>query len=160
MGPSKTGLQALSIARTQIGVTEVPANSNWGPKVSKYLASVGLHSAAPWCMAFMHWCFREVGVVLGGYGSVGYFQDWASRQGDLVTRPFKGDIVCYKFDSDDWPDHVGIVEKVLALRWKDRIFAGWVQTIEGNTSLGNDSNGGKVMRRRRWISRAKFARIL
>ena len=151
---------ALARAVKEIGVTEVPAGSNWGPRVSQYLAAAGWKTPAPWCMAFVQWCFKQVGVNrLGGGASVGFFEDWAERHGYLVKRPFAGDVVCYRWGADDWPDHTGFVEKVLAVRWRNGQFVGWVRTIEGNTAVGNDSNGGKVMRRWRWISRAKFARI-
>ena len=50
----------------------------------------------------------------------------------------------------DWdgglPDHVGIVIRVAG----DEL-----HTVEGNTAVGNDSDGGEVMRRRR--SRALVA---
>lgn len=45
----------LSIARSQIGLTEIPKGSNWGKHVQKYLASVGIFAPAAWCMAFVYW---------------------------------------------------------------------------------------------------------
>lgn len=153
--------KALAIAKKELGVHEVPPNSNWGPRVKVYLKSAGWTTPAPWCMAFMHWCFEQAGMKIGGGASVGFFEDWARKHknGEIVKRPFKGDLVCYRFDSDNWPDHVGIVERVLALRWRHKVFVGWVQIIEGNTGVGNDANGGKVMRRRRWVKRCKFVRL-
>ena len=91
--------------------------------------------------------------------SVGQFLNWAGGVGDIVTRPFRGDLVCYRWDADNWPDHIGFVERVLALRWKGKAFVGWVSVIEGNTSLTSNDNGGKVMRRRRWVNRCSFVRI-
>ena len=41
------------------------------------------------------------------------------------------------------PDHVGIVI---------RRTAGALDTVEGNTAVGNDSDGGEVMRRRRSLA--------
>ena len=38
------------------------------------------------------------------------------------------------------PDHVGIVVRALGTA---------LETVEGNTAVGNDSDGGEVMRRRR-----------
>lgn len=155
---------ALERAITQLGVTEHPAGSNDGPEIRKYRASVspGL-PPGPWCMYFVHWCFAPW-VKLGGWGSVQAFTEWVKRTDDLtipVGRPLRGDIVAYDWDGPgNWYDHVGIVEKVLALRWRGKVFAGWVQTVEGNTSVGNDSNGGMVMRRRRWIKKATFARVI
>lgn len=152
-------LAALAKARTQLGVHEVPAGSNWGVHVREYLASAGILTPAPWCMAFVHWSYAKCGVKLGGWAGVQNFLDWAEANGYEVRRPFKGDLVCYDWNSDRWHDHVGFVDRVLALRWKGKEFVGWVRTIEGNTAVGNDSNGGKVMYRWRWIKSAKFVRI-
>lgn len=153
--------RALDWARSQIGVTEDPPNSNWGPQVKKYLASAGWRSPAPWCAAFVCWCYGKAGrkLTFPNRASVGFFLDWARKNGREVARPMAGDLVCYRFDSDDWPDHIGFVEKVRIVRWLGGKFAGYVVTIEGNTSFGNDANGGKVMRRRRWHSRCSYVRI-
>lgn len=153
---------ALDKAVTQLGVHEEPPNSNWGPMVSQYLKSAGFNSPAPWCMAFVHWCYlRGAGHDLPGHALVQAFDDWAKGAGDIVVRPFRGDIVCYDWNNDHWDDHVGIVVRVLALRWSGRVFVGYIKTIEGNTSVGNDSDGGKVMYRYRWIRgfSAKFVRV-
>jgi hypothetical protein len=151
--------QALEIARKELGVTENPRGSNWGPRVSQYLKSAGILFPAPWCMAFVHWAFERAGVHLSGAASVQRFHDWANKNGYIVKRPFKGDVVCYDWNADNWDDHVGFVDRVLAIRWRGNAFAGWVKTIEGNTAVGNDSNGGKVMVRYRWIKKAVFVRI-
>lgn len=155
---------ALRRAITQLGVCEHPPGTNSGPMVNRYLSSVGLGPGYPWCMAFVHWCYQYVngfsnGVTLGGYGSVEKFEQWAAANGEIVARPLRADIVCYDWEGNGWADHVGIVVKVLAVRWRGAQFVGWVKAIEGNTAVGNDSNGGKVMYRYRWIKNAKFARI-
>ena len=144
--------QALLYAIAEIGVRESPSGSNSGPRVNEYLASAGLGPGYPWCMAFLHFCFRRAGLVLDhpNLASVGFFESWARSNGYLVPTPERGDLVCYRFDGDDWPDHVGIVE---------RVEGGTIYTVEGNTALGNDANGGMVMRRSRPLHRVKFARI-
>ena len=146
------GIAALEIAKREVGVKET--SPNWGARVKQYLAAAGVYSPAPWCISFLCWCFERAGhpITAPGRASVGMFETWAARQGYLVKRPFKGDIVCYRWDGDDWPDHAGIVERVLALRWRGGAFIGLVQTIEGNSS-------DAVRRRVRWIQRAKFVRI-
>lgn len=162
LGPSKVGLLALNIAQGQTGVREVPLDSNNGPEVRLYLKSVGLTPPAPWCLAFLHWCFRQAGRTLGGHGLVQAFEDWAAANGEIVARPYRGDCVCYDWNADGWADHVGIIEHVLALRWRGKVFAGWVQTIEGNTSrgtAGSQSDGDGVYRRRRWVGTCKFVRV-
>ena len=50
------------------------------------------------------------------------------------------------------PEHIGIVEKSLG--------GGQFHCIEGNTAVGNDSNGGQVMRRLRYVSQVNgFGRV-
>lgn len=155
-------------AHTQIGVTEHPAGSNDGPEIRGYRNTVapGL-PPGPWCMYFVHWCFSPW-VQLGGWGSVPNFLAWAQTKAptvEIVTRPFKGDIVCFDWDANDWYDHVGIVDRVLALRWRGKTFTGWIRTVEGNTSpgvSGSQSNGGCVAVRKRWVNRTdkvKFVRV-
>jgi hypothetical protein len=49
-------------------------------------------------------------------------------------------------------DHIGIVEQDLG--------NGLFQTIEGNTAVGNNSDGGEVMRRQRHILQVNgFGRV-
>lgn len=155
--------RALERAKKEVGVKEQPPGSNWGPRVSTYIKSTGYNFPLPWCLAFVHWCYAIEGKELGGRALVQAFDNWAGQNGYLVThpeRPLKGDIVCYDWEANNWDDHVGIVDKVLALRYsKDGNFIGWVRTVEGNTAFGNDSNGGQVQIRYRWIKSAKFARI-
>jgi hypothetical protein len=89
----------------------------------------------------------------GGTASVGMFRDWARSMGYIVTRPFRGDHVLFQFTSDTWPDHIGIVEKVLRL---GPVLI--LQTLEGNTSPdagGSQSDGGGVYRRRRVVRTSK-----
>lgn len=153
-------LAALTTARTQLGVVE--KTPNWSKQIALYLKSTDISFPAAWCMAFVHWSFLQAGVTLGGGASVGNFRQWAARNGEIVSRPFKGDVVCYDWNGDGWPDHVGLVERVLALRWRGKVFAGWIQTIEGNTSsgsAGSQSDGGGVYRRRRWAGNCTFVRV-
>lgn len=56
---------ALEIAISQVGVMEQPLGSDRGPQVDLYLASVELGPGYFWCMAFVHWCFREAAGALG-----------------------------------------------------------------------------------------------
>lgn len=154
---TKVGIYALKTALTQVGVKEDPAGSNWGPLVKIYLASVGWYKPAPWCMAFVHWCFKVNGRDLGGGASVGYFFEWAKAKGLVVTRPFKGDVVIYNFDDNDWPDHAGIAYKIISVPGLRKY--GIAKVVEGNTSENSDSNGGQVQLRTRSLRKCKFVRI-
>lgn len=94
-----------------------------------------------------------------GTASVGFFVDYARRLGWVVTRPLRGDRVAFQFTSDNWPDHVGIIERVLRL---GPVLI--LQTLEGNTSPeagGSQDDGDGVYRRRRVVraSRVIFVRV-
>ncbi len=157
--------KALRSARTQIGVTEHPYGSNRGPKVDEYqeATDAGVHGF-PWCAAFASWNLKRAGynvTQIHNRASVGYFLKWAQEKGYVVKRPLRGDLVCYKFDHDNWPDHIGHVERVLSLRPLGYFL---LQTVEGNTSFdsaGSQSNGGAVARKRRMVkaSSVDFIRI-
>jgi hypothetical protein len=153
------GICALERSKRYVGVKEEPPGSNRGPLIDRWLRDAGVPPGNPWCMAFVRAMFRECGRILGGGASVGRFEQWAHEHGELVKRPFRGDVVCYRFDSDDWPDHVGLVDRVLAVRWLGGRFVGTIRTVEGNTAHGNDANGGQVQVRYRSALRCTFARI-
>lgn len=155
-------LRALNHARSYIGVREAVGKPNRGALIDTWNLASGVPVGSPWCMSFVRAMYAKAGVTLGGGASVGNFEAWAKQHGELVSRPFKGDVVCYDWNGDGWPDHVGLVERVLALRWRGRVFVGWVQTVEGNTSSGSrgsQDNGDGVYRRRRWATTCKFARV-
>lgn len=154
-------IRALNSALRDVGVKENPPNSNWGPRVSQYLRAAGINFPAPWCAAFITYHLRRVGytVTTPGPASVENWVQWASKHGAIVSRPLRGDLVSYDWNADNWYDHMGFVVRVLALRWRGKVFVGLVRTLEGNTSVGNDSNGGEVMIRYRWIQRSQFMRL-
>jgi hypothetical protein len=138
------GIKALKWAIEQIGTTESPAGSNWGPKIGEWITFTGYSFPVYWCGCFA--CYAVVKV--GGakiptrirIGYTGYITaDANAGVNGLTAVPFSqaraGDIVVYSFD------HIGLVERVDG----DTLFA-----IEGNTSSGSSgsqSNGGGVFRR-------------
>lgn len=174
---SRIGRAALAYGRLFVGITENPAGSNHGPTVRRQdktgkwwtggidywcRQANGIPGGYPWCAAFATGCFRAVGREIGDArrASVGFFEAWARQHGMLVERPFAGDLVCYRFDRDDWPDHIGIVDKVLSLPRGGRPYL--VRVLEGNTSrgvAGSQSNGGGVYLRTRLAYRCRFVRI-
>src|SRR5574337_552714 len=173
-GASKIGLKAVIYAQAFVGVSEQPPGSNHGPPLVRQdvngvvrqggidfwcKTANGIPGGYPWCSAFATTAFKMAGRVIGDprRASVGFFEAWASKHGYLVTRPYRGDLVCYRFDADNWPDHIGIVQKVLRLPRLGTPFL--IRTVEGNTSMSSNDNGGKVMVRTRWAYRCKFVRI-
>jgi hypothetical protein len=102
----------------------------------------------PWCAIFASYCFDVGGGVVlcrGWHGAgvgprgVAYVPTlaaWLRATGRAVAEPQPGDLAIFDWDGG-LPDHVGIV-----------IHAdGELRTVEGNTAVGDDSNGGEVMRR-------------
>lgn len=143
-------MKALSFAWGERGVKEV-GFTNRGKRVDQYQRADNLPGVGyAWCMAFVQWCYKMAGRPLPTLTpSVGFFVDWARRAGFVVTSPRRGDIVCFNFDADNWPDHVGFVLKVPR-------FMPWIQTIEGNTSpdsRGSQADGGQVAVKRRFKSK-------
>lgn len=158
-------LRALRRARIYVGVREQPPGSNRGLLIDRWnRAAIGTVGVS-WCASFVHGMFLAVGRTLPGGASVGAIGAWARSVGDLVLRPRKADLVCFDWSGGTiFADHIGFVEKVLALRFKNGRFTGYIQTIEGNTggtNAGSQSNGDGVYRRRRWVVgiSAQFVRV-
>lgn len=138
--------ELLNVARSQLGVTEIPFGSNQ----VLYASWAGIPGQA-WCGAFVCWCLEKVGVldipkfVWTPSGAQSY-----QNAGRWDHTPSIGDVVFFT-----WPEvgricHVGFVE---ALR-ED----GGVVTIEGNTDERGGGTGGKVMRHVRRASMTGFGR--
>ena len=137
---SGTVSDILSIAKKEIGYKESPANSN----KTKFGAWYGLDGYA-WCVMFVQWVFHQGGVSLPvKTASCTQLMNAAKSSSMWVTSGYQpGDVVIYDWGGDKVPDHCGIVESVSSSS---------VVAIEGNTSVGNDSDGGQVMRRTRSTS--------
>lgn len=137
----KTVDDLLRVAVGEIGYSESPPSSNQ----NKYGHWYGMNYV-PWCAIFISYCFDRVSLTLPIRTAKGfaYCQDgvyWFQRQGRWFSKPQVGDIAFYCWRGDGIADHVGIVERIES--------NGSVVSIEGNTAVGNDSNGGQVMRRHR-----------
>jgi hypothetical protein len=142
----------IEIALSQIGTKEDPANSN----KTEYGAWFGLDGVA-WCGIFVSWVYAMAGRQLPNIGfskgfakcqtAVKYFRE----HNMITTTPVMGDIVFFDWNNDERYDHTGIyLKEVDALNF---------DTIEGNTAIGNDSNGGEVMPRTRKYSHAIFVHV-
>lgn len=162
-GQLTKGQVALKAAITQLGETEHPAGSNQ----SKFTAWYGVIGA--WCNMFVTWCYQGLGSSFkrgNRYAYVPYMRNdaVAGRNGlTVTTAPRSGDPIAF-----DWPgesrgtaDHTGLYADESDLRrWAPqalleaihdfgRLGPGEFWTVEGNTAVGNDSNGGIVMIRKR-----------
>lgn len=145
---SRLSEKTLQIAITQIGVQEVPKNSNAGADVEKYLKSVGLGKGYSWCMAFVYWCAVEASKQLNTINTLqktgGVLAMWNARPLLRVKVPQPGDIMI--LDYGGGLGHTGIVEKVAGTK---------IHTIEGNTNDEGSREGYEVCRRVRELSKIK-----
>ena len=142
----------VEIATKEIGVVESPKNSN----KTKYGKWFGFDGVA-WCGMFVSWCYAQAGTPLPNIGflkgfagcqtAVAYFK----KNNKITKEPKAGDIVFFDWNNDGRFDHTGIFVK-----WIDK---NTFESIEGNTSLTNQSNGGQVMLRKRNNKSVLFATI-
>jgi len=140
------GRRALAEALRHVGVRESPPGSN-ETLFGRWFGANGV----PWCAIFASYCYDVgAGVVLcrGWHGAgvgprgVAYVPTlaaWLKGTHRTVAEPQPGDLVLFDWDGG-LPDHVGLVVRATA--------AG-LETVEGNTAVGNDADGGEVMRRTR-----------
>jgi hypothetical protein len=151
-GQTKPGRCAAARALTFVGVRESPPGSNRGKLIDRWNLAAGVPIGSAWCMSFAHAMFLACGVVLGGWASVGNFETWARGHGYEIARPWRGSLLCIRWDADDWPDHVEIVTRVLGLRWRGGRFVGWVSTVGGNTGNAVSKRTRRVEARWRFVS--------
>jgi len=137
--------RVIEIARSYIGTRESPPNSNNVIFNTAYYGRSVSGSEFPWCAVFVWYVFREAGLshlYFGGERTAhcNTLLTFARRNGLFHDKDFRpGDLALF-----DWSgrrtnaQHIGIVTETRS----DSIV-----TIEGNTAVGNDSNGGIVMER-------------
>lgn len=137
------GQKVTEIAFKEIGQTENPASSN----KTKYGKWFGLDGVA-WCGIFCSWVYAQAGNPLP---KIGFAKGFAGCQTavahfkkseETTNNPQIGDLVFFDWNTDGRYDHVGIFNG-----WK--IKGSEFYSIEGNTSLINQNNGGQVMSRTR-----------
>jgi hypothetical protein len=163
---SVIGPQALAEAVKYLGIKELPPNSN----KTQFGEWFGVNGVA-WCNIFVSYCFATSPanyIICGGFKGAGVkagkgcayvptTEAWLRASGKWVgkTEAQPGDIVIFNWDQKGDPEHIGIVES-----WVGGPQGQFV-SIEGNTSVGNDSDGGEVMRRTRRLGQVDgFGRIL
>jgi hypothetical protein len=163
-GPShpsgSIGPRALEEARRHVGAKESPPGSNRTP-FGRWFGVDGVK----WCNVFVSYCFAVGGgyTICSGFRGAGIYpkgctyvpttEAWLRATGLWVglTTPRPGDIAIFNWDGGV-PDHIGIVERHLG--------GSRFVSIEGNTSVGNESNGGAVMRRTRTLTQVNgFGRV-
>lgn len=156
------GAGALAWAHKQIGIKEHPPNSNRGnPQPDGWEREAGFLGSA-WCGAFAKASAKYGGGVVvteraryvpwleeaarshtGGYDGWFDVRDVAA----MIRGLEPGDHICYDWNRDDVDDHVGVLDHF----YKDAHGVWHVVCVEGNTAVGDDSNGGEVMLRDRVV---------
>lgn len=139
-----TAQDILNTALAEVGVTEYPPNSNNVKYNTAFYGHDVSGSSYPWCCAFVWWCFSQYKPCLvKKTASCQDLAQWFKDNGKWGSTPHPGDVVFFKFNTNSrWTNHVGIVKEVLDGGVK-------IKTIEGNTSINSDDNGGAVMERTR-----------
>ncbi len=150
---SKTARSVMDKAISFLGVKESPPYSNNVIFNTDYYGHEVNSSAYAWCVVFVWDIFRMAGasdLFYNGKKTAGCCQvlNWGRNEGlDVsIDEGRYGDLILFDWDNTGWDDadHIGFIEK--------KNSDGSYTTIEGNTSTGNDSDGGEVMRRTRYRS--------
>ena len=138
--------ELLAIAKAEIGTKEYPPGSNQ-VKYNNWM--YGRNASEPWCASFVSWCFKGTGLVPKTASCLNMLE-WFERRGQIVKEPKPGDIVFFHYSTNARrTNHVGIVVGV-----DGKI----IKTIEGNTSVSSNDNGGCVMSRSRNKNIVAYAR--
>lgn len=139
-------VKALAVLTSHLGEKEHPPNSNNFPWATSWYGLKG-----PWCAMSASRAYAQAGsrvFVRGIRYAYCPFIVHDARAGvnnlTVTNHPQPGDLVLYDWTHDGIADHVGLFE-----RWVGGGEGVEFQAIEGNTAVGNDSNGGEVMRRTR-----------
>ncbi len=145
----------IEIARKEVGYIEQAGNK------TKYGKWFGL-DGVPWCGMFVSWVYAKAGVPLPKIGFTKGFAgcqtayEYFKKKGMITAEPKQGDIVLFDFNGDGRFDHTGVLAyHASVVNNIHRIYS-----IEGNTSLKNQTNGGEVMARVRLKSNCVFVNVL
>lgn len=152
--------KALEWAQQLVGTVEIPKDSNRGVIIDDIQKVFG-YKGVSYCALFAQYCYKRACIALnypfpfsGTASSQTLYQEalkmnWIETD---FTKLKAGDIVIFrKFKL--WQGHVGIVERVFP---ELSSFC----SIEGNTSsgeIGNQTNGGGIYRRVRYMKKLDFA---
>lgn len=147
-----TANDVLNVARGEIGYSRWK-DPEQGTKYGRWFRDVlgwGSYygqNGVPYCGMFVSYVFNKAGATAAGlpgaYTPTMLSAGKTAGKSVAVKNAQPGDLVYFDWQGDGVTDHVGIVESNNG---------SYLTTIEGNTSDGNNSNGGLVMRRTRKYS--------
>ena len=135
----------INEAAKYVGVFESPPNSNKVIFNTEYYGKEVSGANYPWCCTYVWYVFKHAGAsnLFCGGQKTAYTPTAANYYksiGRWYSTPKVGDLVFFSFNASRI-NHIGIVVEVIS--------PSKIKTIEGNTSTGNDRNGGTVMYRER-----------
>ena len=131
----------LDKALAEVGVKESPPNSNNVKYNTYYYGKPVSGKNYPWCCTFVWWVLSSCGIKVPKTASCMTMANYFKKDGRWHTTPQPGDLVFFHFKTNNrWTNHVGIVVEVKGNE---------IRTVEGNTSINSDDNGGAVMLRKR-----------
>ena len=137
-----TGDEIIAIAMREIGYRESAGQR------TKYSEWSG-YNGQPWCMSFVQWVYHQAGADLPYLtASCGALLRWYRQNQPecIVKEPVPGCIVIFDFPGTAYTtDHTGLFVSKTAAQ---------ITSIDGNTSGGNNANGGYVQQRTRPLSYA------
>ena len=138
LDPNAVGKGAVAaqaaLADAKARIVEQPLGSNFGGKVTQYLAAAGLRGPAFWCAAAVTYWWKSAGLATppSGAASCAYWANWAKQTGRWSLTPVIGAAVLYRTRGKQY-GHIGVVVAVNN---------GRIVTVEGNTSLKGFSRNG------------------
>ena len=160
---AKTADEVMAVAKSYLGTKENPPGSNNVIFNTDYYGRAVSGADYPWCCVFVWDVFRLAGASELFYGGqkTAYcptYENWAIERGLTVMKDVGqyGDVATMDFGKGR-ASHIGFI---LA-----RLTDGRYQTIEGNTSVTSDDNGGAVMVRVRsqkeirYIFRPRYGKV-
>lgn len=142
--------EILRVARSLVGVMEVPLGSNWGPRIKTFLLCVGIATPSPWCAGYVAFCIQEGAKAAGVKskwlmsGSCTEIANWAKKEGRLGTVPRVGSVFLVKYPLIWRFRHTGFVTAVHF----DKVSGNtYISTDEGNSNNDGSSEGIGVFAR-------------
>lgn len=135
--------KVVHVYTSQIGVRELTGRND-GAQVEQYLASTGFKKGAPWCAAFVTWCFDQAGIkTVASAWSPAWFPPGNTifHKGKFTkSKPRQADVFGIYFAKQKRIAHVGFID-----RWG----SDYVITVEGNTNRAGSREGDGVYKKRR-----------
>ena len=137
--------QVILQATANIGYREGVNNDN------KFAETARHPNHQPWCATFLVACFIKVGLVkaIPNSAAVLDFAKWGKTKKRIIDlKDAKaGDLILFDFTGAKSPQHIGLAVKDFDPSTNS------IETVEGNTGNGSQSNGDGVYRK---VRQAQF----